>query len=76
MSFVLFLRIHDWCFSAKSRFQSELMIFHYTACPSYSLHVTMPGINGFKLIPWLSWLMFQSTLFAAPLYMQVVSTAL
>lgn len=52
------------------------MIFHYTACPSYSLHVTMPSINGFKLITWPSRLMFQSTLFAALVYMQVVSAAL
>lgn len=36
--------------------------FIYNACPSYSLHVAMPLINGFKLIAWPSRLTFQSTL--------------
>lgn len=36
--------------------------FIYNACPSYSLHVAMPLINGFKLIAWPSRLTFQPTL--------------
>lgn len=70
-----FKNSNDWFSCTKGIFYSELVIFHYTACPSYSLHVTMPSINSFKLITWPSRLMFHSTLCSTGVY-AVVSTAL